>query len=281
MISSRHHVLTGPGGASRGYFVHERFWKFCQHLITRMLYGQEKGPVTKTRTLGSIEALLLLSEWHPRSLHFPPEADGWDSDLIVAADDEPEPASPNSPPNRWVEDVIEPAKRSDRMSWMLLGCASSLAHELNLFGQEEPGADDDNVLIRKSRARKLLYVFTTQLASRLGITSMLPQSLTHIISSRPRQGQVVKDHWDTHMLAWIELTKLLKSLSEMVFPSKAFTQQLLHSGRYVGVLEHFQPLLLQWKKTYLEDQGSDPESVNVTLTDSNRYTRSVPRYLDN
>lgn len=255
MISSRHHVLAGPGGASRGYFVHERFWKFCQHLITRLLYGQEQGPNANTRTLGSIEALLLLSEWHPRSLHFPPEADGWDSDLIVPDGHEPVSTSSGTPPDKWLEDVIEPAKRSDRMSWMLLGCALSLAHELDLFGQEEASTDDYNTQNRKARSRKLLYVFITQLATRRGISSMLPQNLTHIINARPREKQT-KDHWNTHMVAWIELTKILKSLSEMVFPSKAITQQLLHSGRYVSILEHFQPLLLQWRTTYLDKQGS-------------------------
>jgi len=69
MISSRHHTLPGPQGTSRGCFIHDRFWKHCQHLITRLLFGQEKGSTAKIRTLGSIEALLLLSEWHPRALH--------------------------------------------------------------------------------------------------------------------------------------------------------------------------------------------------------------------
>src|ERR1700744_6377870 len=76
MISCRFHVLPGAGGTAKGYFLHNRLWKHCEHLILRIMLGQEKGTRTKARSLGSIEALLLISEWHPRSLHFPPESHG-------------------------------------------------------------------------------------------------------------------------------------------------------------------------------------------------------------
>ncbi|KAF4544530.1 C6 transcription factor [Lasiodiplodia theobromae] len=122
-LSSRYHVLPGVGGASRGYFIHHRLWEHCQHLILRIMLGQEKGSTAKTRTVGSIEGLLLLAEWHPRALHFPPASDGWDSGLVaIEAHDEEEPSSPEANPsvsNRWLEDVIEPARRSDRLGDVL------------------------------------------------------------------------------------------------------------------------------------------------------------------
>lgn len=262
MISSRSHVLPGAEGASRGYYIHDRFWKHCQHLIMRLICGQEKGSLAKTRTLGSIEALMLLTEWHPRSLHFPPEADGWDSDLILSAIDDNEPRPANGPPNRWLEDVIEPARRSDRMSWMLLGCALSLAHELNVFEDDpQPSVsrtDARCMSVPKSRVRKLLYVFVNQLASRLGMTSMLPQAVMQSTSKDLKTGPGHSDRWNELMSAWAELTKLNKSFSEMVFPSKSFTQQLLRSGRYMSILEHFQPLLESWRTRHLERQGIYP-----------------------
>ena len=57
------------------------------------------------------------------------------------------------------------------------------------------------------------------------------------------------------MAANLELTNLLKSISETVFPSKGFTEQLLQSGRYESLLEHYLPLLDQWEKEYLNIQG--------------------------
>lgn len=264
MISSRHHALPGAGGASRSYFIHDRFWKYCQHFISRLIYGQEKGSTAKTRTLGSIEALLLLSEWHPRSLHFPSESDGWDSDLIpsVSDVDENEPSTPGGPSNKWLEDVVEPARRSDRMSWMLLGCALSLAHELDVFDDDRDLNEpiDESTSVRTSRVKRLLFVFVNQLASRLGKLSMLPQNLTYAVINEPRSRQSGNDYWDTFMCAWTDLTKLNKSLSEQAFQSKAATQQLLRSGRYVGLLELFQPLLGQWQDKYLDNQGQSTQA---------------------
>lgn len=260
MISSRYHALPGNGGASRGYFIHERFWQHCQHLITRLLFGQEKG--SRLRTLGSIEALLLLSEWHPRALHFPSQIDGWDSDLILTDGDETPPKDSRNQPNNWLEQVVEPARRSDRMSWMLLGCASSLAHELGVFGDDQPLSEPqhNHEHAQKMRARRHLYVFVTQLASRTGSTSMLPQHLS-LQSGKAADYSLADKGWNIFIGAWTELTKLLKSFSEMVFPSKLFTKQLLRSGRYVGVLDHFRPLLEQWHEKYL--QGSGEISLQV------------------
>ena len=73
-----------------------------------------------------------MTEWHPRALHFPPENDGWDSSLGSNNDDSYYSSKRNEETHliRWREEVFEPAKRSDRMSWMLLGLANTLAHEL-------------------------------------------------------------------------------------------------------------------------------------------------------
>lgn len=237
------------------------------------MLGQEKSSTAKTRTVGSIEALLLLSEWHPRALHFPPASDGWDAGL-VPMDPEicEEPTSPEGNPSvcsRWLEDVIEPARRSDRMSWMLLGCGLSLAHELGIFEQEESskkGVPQEDRLearrkaARNSRARKLLYVFVEQLASRIGCTSMIPQSLSHTVLGKSFAGEVLpgSNHSEAFVSAWIELTKLVKSASDMLFPSSSFTRQLLRTGRYIGLLEHFQPLLSQWRGRYLDSQSKNP-----------------------
>lgn len=277
MISSRYHTLPGVGGASRGFFIHQRLWQHCQHLIMRVMLGQEKGSKAKTRTVGTIEALLVMSEWHPRSLHFPPDSDGWDSDLMIpdapnVIDDRESTATPDSASSRWLEDVIEPARRSDRMSWMLLGSGLTLAHELGVFDTDDsrtrslissPELDgqshESGINFRRHRIRQLLYVFINQLASRLGCMSLMPQSLNHAVlapltSQNPNQG----DEWQSFMLSWIELTKLAKSVTDMFFPSVNFTKQQLHSGRYIGLLDHFRPLLSQWRQKYLDTRREFP-----------------------
>ena len=293
MISSRYHILSGVGGASRAFFIHQSLWQHCQHLIMRVMLGQEKGSKAKTRTIGTIEALLLMSEWHPRSLHFPPESDLYDSDLIMTAPDfnqtsnEPAPSAPNT----WLEEVIEPARRSDRMSWMLLGSGLTLAHELGVFDADDSRAMSMiscpeihgrtvDVNQRRQRIQQLLYVFINQLASRLGCMSLMPQSLNHTVLAPltlSQRNPAPMDEWSSFMISWIELTKLVKSVTDMFFPSATFTRQQLHSGRYIGLLDHFRPLLSQWREKYLDSQCLSPfhDMIFIEYQYARVYTNSI------
>jgi hypothetical protein len=267
MVSSRYNILPGVGGASRGYFVHDRLWEQCQRFIMKIMLGQVKTSKAQTRTIGSIEALLLLSEWHPRALHFPTASDGWDCELMVGVNNHTAEGikilEGDSTSNRWLEDVIEPAKRSDRMSWMLMGCALSMSQELGLFEDNSnidkdqisyPNFSTEFIILRRIRVRKLLYVFIEQLSWRLGCTSMIPQSLNHALMEKipvdSATGAV--EQWQSFMSAWVELTKLARSVSDTVYPSSSYTRNLLRTGRYIGLLEHFQPLLTSWRKKYLD-----------------------------
>ncbi|KAL5383471.1 hypothetical protein DPSP01_005870 [Paraphaeosphaeria sporulosa] len=277
MISSRYNVLPGVGGASRGYFVHDRLWEQCQRFIMKIMLGQVKLSKAQSRTIGSIEALLLLSEWHPRALHFPTASDGWDCELMIGANNTTSEGvqilEGDTTSSRWLEDVIEPAKRSDRMSWMLMGCALSLAQELGLFEdngnverdqQSYPKTSPEALVQRRIRARKLLYVFIEQLSWRLGCTSMIPQSLNHALMEKLPVNSTTgaPEEWQGFMSAWVELTKLARSVSDTIYPSTSTTRNLLRTGRYIGLLEHFQPLLTTWRKKYL-----DPCKLKVGLHD--------------
>ncbi|KAL2865148.1 Zn(II)2Cys6 transcription factor domain-containing protein [Aspergillus lucknowensis] len=136
MISARYHTLPGPSGTSRGFYIHNRLWQYCQYLILRILLGQEKLSKAKTRHISTIEALLLLSEWYPLALHFPHETEGWDSGWILTEStlgDPPLATQERFMQDSWREDVVEPTRRADRMSWMLVSSALVLAHELGVF----------------------------------------------------------------------------------------------------------------------------------------------------
>ncbi|UKZ55844.1 hypothetical protein TrVGV298_009668 [Trichoderma virens] len=79
-LSSRYHLLHGDGWLSRSYFLHNRLWRYCQSLLQRVIWGQEKGIVSSARSLGTVEGFLLMAEWHARSLHLPPDIEAWDSE---------------------------------------------------------------------------------------------------------------------------------------------------------------------------------------------------------
>ena len=268
-ISSRYHILPGIGGASRSTILHDRLWRYCQDLLTRTIFGQEKGASPKTRGIGTVEALLLISEWHPRSLHFPPDHYGWDSDLLLTSTGQYNSGTgqsyrtETSAADQWLNDVIEPARRSDRMSWMLLGSAVALAHELGIFdGDTDPTSVGD----RKLRARKLLYVYVNHLASRLGYISLIPQTMNQLVSRHVHSTDPAVGQWQSHMSSWIELTQLVKSVYDNFFSSPALTSHLLRTGRYIELLQQFIPKLDHWRRVHLEAhsyQGSYQETLFI------------------
>jgi hypothetical protein len=289
MISSRYHLLPRSGATSRAFFMHERLWNYCQHLIQRIMYGQERSTNASARSIGSVEALLLMCEWHPRAIHFPPDSEGWDASIYMNRNERSSQdlasQSVSSATSKWREEVIEPARRSDRMSWMLLGTALTLAYELGVFNDDKGDTAANSqprstvslntFPMRKLRLRKLLYVYINQLASRLGRSSMFPQNLTQIAMANPLAST---DKWRSHMTSWIELTKLVTSAAEIFFPSPTATRQLLSSGRYTSLLDHFVRLLEQWRQKCLgprDYQGSYQDTLFIEYHYARIYINSI------
>lgn len=81
MLSARYHLLVGEGGLTRGILLHERLWEYCQSLFQQVVWGHPHSVKRNTRTLGTIESLLLVTEWHPRSFHLSPDLNSNDSDV--------------------------------------------------------------------------------------------------------------------------------------------------------------------------------------------------------
>ncbi|KAF1982456.1 hypothetical protein K402DRAFT_195474 [Aulographum hederae CBS 113979] len=211
-IASRFMKLSGPGATSRPYTIHEKLWNYLRGMIERMIWGQEQfgggfcgagaqqgsdvNPLDRKglRTLGSVESLMLLTEWHPRAMHFPP---GDDDDEIMIPEDPTmmftqttpniRPAPVDGSTGQRVDSWLEPCWRSDRMCWMLLGNAMALASEIGVFDDssettfqlDNEGQPPEKVhayYLRKTHLKKLLQIYGTQTSGRLGLTSMLPAS---------------------------------------------------------------------------------------------------------
>ncbi|KAF5647821.1 ARO80-positive transcription regulator of ARO9 and ARO10 [Fusarium tjaetaba] len=279
MISSRYHVLSGHGGLARSTIVHHRLWEHCQHLVMRIIFGQEKRSKAKTRTRGSIEALLLIIEWHPQAIHLPPASDGWDSSNLLTdfdpRDDQFDNQADTTDDNeaQWLRDVILPAKTSDRMSWMLLGCVQSLALELGLCDDGERGdvsTQPPGFRAQQTRLRDLLYIFLEQQSSRLGCPSMMPTSVSRFMSepfARDLQGK------STTVTAWLDLTNLTRTIIDVLCPSAAAIREILSSCRYINIIKHFQKQLLGWKTTHLSHKNSSPHAYE-DLTIEFNYLRA-------
>ena len=266
MISSRYHDLTGPGSASRSTLVHHRLWEHCLYLVNRILFGQEQRSNASLRTIGTIQALLLMVEWKPRAIHFPSTADGWDLHLVVPSNTQDQAAAnpPDQALQKWLSNVTEPAKSADYVSWMLLGCASSLAHHLGLCsdGDSDSGrprtadADDMSAL----RLRKVLYILLELLSLRLGCEPAITATLSQSLSGASLPSRALRDLDSDHRAvnAWLELTSLTRSMSDFLFASPHVTRNIILGGRYVGIIKHFQQQLTKWRDSFADGQGKSP-----------------------
>jgi hypothetical protein len=265
-ISSRYHVLPGPGGRTRSLFIHQRLWQHCQHLLLRLMLGQEKASKAKIRNVGTVEALLLLVEWYPLSVHFPPDNDGWDSDVLLTMPDTRDPPLVAEIPasERWKRDIIEPTKRSEQMSWMVLSSALALSHELGIFDDTKTasprqylsssniiaeGAESDakayteHLKIRQRRLPMLLFCFINLMSSRLGCTSfMSPFPSSTPLELDEALGGSHDPEWQLFMGRWTKLTKLIKSTTDTLFPLMTAENE----EEFQNCLKEKQDMLSRW-----------------------------------
>lgn len=121
---------------------------------------------------------------------------------------------------RWEQDVIEPTRRSDRMSWMLVSSALALAHELGVFDSREqpsfPNGPDvgtymKHLEFRRQRLPALLFVVSSLLASRIGCPPIMsdkykPENLDNIL--------LVDPQWTNFMASWVYLTGFVRIIGE-------------------------------------------------------------------
>ena len=142
-------------------------------------------------------SLLLLNEFHPRSMHFPPRDD--DDEILAPAHDDQTKARPTDSLASSGESTMfnwsEPALRSDRMCWSLIGTSYVLAYELGIFGTYSEGAlaasgrrvmrhgGSPDFNRRADRIERLLYVFIIQAAGRFGLPSMYGADVNRFASA--------------------------------------------------------------------------------------------------
>ncbi|KAJ9604202.1 zinc finger transcriptional activator [Cladophialophora chaetospira] len=285
-IASRHMPLSGNAAVSRSFHIHDKLWTHLRRQVERLLWGQEQfgggfcgggntakiqetntGQITwqgSLRTLGTIEALLLLTDWQPRALHFPPgdEENGLlDRSLLVPIEPNSKSAGPtdqrlstrdydNLPYASW----LEPAWRSDKMSWMILGLAQSLAFELGVFDTNHFNCRHDHgpasECARKRRVRNLVLVYVAQTSGRMGIQSSLnvEEWVTDTIWDMTSRKQ--EHPTDLMQACWVHIARIMHQANREIFSSHQFTKDLTASGRYKESIATFTPLLEKWKNDF-------------------------------
>ncbi|KAM0811279.1 putative Zn(2)-C6 fungal-type domain-containing protein [Seiridium cardinale] len=330
-IASRYYQINTTGGHCRSHAIHEELWRYLRRMIERCLWGQEafgggfcgsgadqtsstaperglrKGSL---RTLGTIESLMILTEWHPRALHFPPEEaidelmlPSYDQPFGMGPDEDASRHAANHIPGggRRIEGWLEPAWRSDRMCWMLLSTAMALAYELGVFDNIDvvlaeitrPEYEDEGYRLRATRIKRLLMIYLTQLAGRLGWTNMVPESIRttdpyHSGQRRPTSHEgntpgtnisnlsninyVPDIELDDQIIhCWVGISNAMHNGNEKLFRSHKHTTHIIQSGEYTTELQKFQPILKDWWKTF--EQIRMPTFIRHILTIEYEYVR--------
>ena len=138
---------------------------------------------------------------------------------------------------------------------MLVGLATTLAHELGVF-QTAPVENDQDIAEiqqKKLRIRRLLYLYVSQLTLRLGCTTVFPSiGLQAIAYTPPANRSSDQASVDRELLLskWIDLTQLLVSSTDILFGSWSSMKDMLKNSRYVSLIDHFQTLLVRWEKDF-------------------------------
>ncbi|TRX88005.1 hypothetical protein FHL15_011107 [Xylaria flabelliformis] len=332
-IASRYHSIRTTGGHCRSHAIHEELWRYLRRMVERCLWGQEafgggfcgsgadESQTSSTapwrglrkgslRTLGTVESLMILTEWHPRALHFPPEeaidelmlpsrevhvSDTMDDDVVARPG--------GNVGGQRIESWLEPAWRSDRMCWMLLSNALGLAYELGVFDDIDellatnaitrPEYEDEAYRLRAMRIKRLLLIYLTQLAGRLGWTNMVPESIrkTDPVFShrRPATNEGTTPGTNPSVLSntfnyvpdielddqiiqcWVGVSNAMHMGNERLFRSRKHTTEIIQSGAYTRLLKEFQPILKEWWREF--ERFRLPEFSRYILTIEYEYVR--------
>jgi hypothetical protein len=260
------------------------------------------------RTLGTIESLMILTEWHPRALHFPPNEAT--DELMLPSYDPPSPSDidGNQKPSagfggRRIESWLEPAWRSDRMCWMLLSTGMGLAYELGVFDDVDellaagaitrPEYEDESYRLRANRIKRLILIYLSQLAGRLGWTNMVPERLRKsdpAVSRRRRLSvegttpgtnpsslsntfNYIPDlELDDQIIhCWAGISNTMQVGNERLFRSRKHTTEIIQSGKYIELLTDFQPMLKEWWNQF--ERFRLPPYLRHILTIEYEYVR--------
>lgn len=253
-IASRYCQLNGPGAVARAYTIHERLSVWLQNMITRLFWAQDRfvpaNSAGSLRSPGTVAALCLLCEWHPRSAHFPPGQVGMNITYV------PKPASFGqafslSNPLAW----LEWSWRSDRMTWSLLGNALTLATEIGMSTKDDDEGANQVDVQQAVETKHLLCILSTHVSVSLGWDYLLTcdwQELEH-------------KNADYRLRLWARLAQVMREAKKVLYSSKKMSQKLLRTFEYLGPLHHLNEMLRAYKAEFLDSSLTDDERIALDL----------------
>ncbi|CCH45798.1 Transcriptional activator ARO80 [Wickerhamomyces ciferrii] len=299
-ISSRYHPLEPINSAqvnknSKNVQLHERLWIYCQRLISQTVWAE-----ASTRSIGTVLAFLLFTEWNPRAIHW-----RW-SDYANNKDDMG-PEGPELHNNENSNDDGEglaglgAMRRSDRMAWMLVGTSVRLAQDMGFINSS-------------SKIFIATHIAETHTAMNIGQRSMLAQSLGEIDLDNEDDDEVVdskKQFQNDELILSLDEDYLLRNNSQIKKNTLKFSMmqkaklellkimslayETLYCGKYqlngnnqiqnLTALSILSPLIENWYKSYKKLlKPSNPKNFNqhcnVMQADNIKHVNDVTKQVD-
>ena len=251
-VSSRYYALEKPNGRERSDQVHTASWRWTRSKLQGAVWGQ-----TITRTFGTIAAYFLIIEWNPHSDDFVDDASDEDDDLTTnnlthSSSSMKRENGTDSMANLTLSErkhLLYPKTRSDRMSWMMLANAISIAQELKCFTNLEEiiktARDPDELeAVWKQNIWLSSYLLDCTIQVRLGRSSLLPVHIQFSSARLVNEGLL-----DPMTQAMVEIVQFQSGSKEILYDSVSSTTKLIREGRYIPILHHYMSLLSQWWKS--------------------------------
>lgn len=260
-ISSRYHSLddnpnnitTGNvDGVPRNIEIHDKLWLYVQRLISQTVWAE-----ASTRSVGTVFAFLLLTEWNPRAIHWrwtdyanrPEDSNG------CKENDEEEPK--NKEQNLA---GLGAMRRSYRMAWMLIGSAVRLAQDMG-FMEVSPKTflathiSEINSVMNISRRSMLSHSLSELEVDDENTADDGDTDFDHDYKIQSMSEEEIKEksrepmRFSFRQKAKIELLQIMSLSNESLYGYKAQLGKLTQRQN-LAVLSILSPLLGNWERKY-------------------------------
>ncbi|KAM5356456.1 hypothetical protein ACJ41O_003102 [Fusarium nematophilum] len=288
-IASRYRYPSDIDDLRQSRVIHDRLWLHLQGVIRSLVQSEKVAarlrgklntpcatPVDSTTPedsdgnsrldydnligLGTIESLLLLTDWHPRG--FDSLLEEYD-DLSVGGEQNQTPKSPsqNQPPSGWTDQV----SRSDRTCSLVLSIATSVAHILGIFNDtladDAGNLRDERFRARASRLKALLHIYRTQLSTRFSrnsdertVSAALeggqgtPNANMNLLSIISRDESI--ELADQVNSFWLCIISTVSAGTQTLFSSRRHTSEIIRNGGYVKMMQDFAPIVTKFRQEF-------------------------------
>lgn len=257
-VTSRYTWYQASAFSARAVEVHGFLYRWVQSAIQSCIWISTPRGCDETTTLGLIESIMLIVEWHPRSLDATmPVKDIRGNYALETFGYSPTPDASDKALESEVRRAWDTFKPVNTTSWRLLCIAINIADEIGLqqvittahcnrSGTESP---------RRAHVRHFLVSLVWERSFRLGRTCLLshPPGDSGLMLG-PSSDHPLKDMLHCR----IELYRLARLIESTLYPTVRRTHDIIVEGNYMAMINDFSALLATWKTHFEGVKASSP-----------------------